>query len=1352
MTKRTRCYIALLVLSTLGVWASHAEEDPITNVSRALWHPSTTGVSLLGHYRSADPLAVLSFPHLHALAGEARLALGGGGVLGGDEVSGGAVALIVPGRRLVWNGALSAAGDAAGFHSRGVVAVARPISGRLLGGVGVGLTVAAHEEELELGAGVDLGFRYDLGVFRDLSRVDLHGALLNVGAPVRRGPYDPIVPVTTPVLGVRARLIDAARLSLDATLGVSSPAFSDLAMEAGGALTFRGGLSVHTGWRTTIDDLVGGGLPGISLGMRFPLGDRPREKLPEVHLATRPVSGSEYFIGMEFSTGFETADQRPPTVSARLVIPEPDEDARHGLPSSIALTPNADAAQLAVEIAASDDRAIDRVQVAIVDDAGREIRNWNLTPVGSTVPTGTLTERLVADLWTRDLVGSVYWDVYDGVPDGIYSLRITARDRAGNETSLPEMRIRVDGTPPFMEAMVVPVYADGAPAGEPVTVRTDHTTAATGEIRIAPERDLRFTLRYRGADRVSIHVIDEAGRRVVPLSAQPVMEGGDQVLSLTWPGTERDGTRIPEGVYRVRAEAWDELQNRSVITSPPILIQSVRPDFRITISDTIVAPTGDGNRDYLVVTPRLETVIGLQDWFVELINETGQVIRRWSGIDLPPREIVLGEGVFPEDGIYRVRARSRYRHGTVAEDESESFIVDTVPPRLELVLDRIRIQPDVDPELLVFIEPDPTATTTRLMVRDDQGNTRVAREWMRAPESFSWQLLFADGSFLEPGRFFLFLEAEDAAGNLGRSAVRPITLLEQLDGVRIAPEREIFGPTANGRFDTLRLSLAGSRSVEPEGEFSVVVHDVAQDDQPIRRFAGSLPLPKEVVWDGRDDRGQPVADGFYRAVLTVTVPERGSVVGESSLFEVDTRAPQVGLELGNRIVSPDGDGIQDELLLRPALSDSGIARFVLFSEDDTGRYREIDARLPDPATGETAWTPRRADGTILPDGNYSIALKQEDSAGNIGRSEPITFQVDTRPVSGFVRINRAVFSPGSQDYPAVEYTPVLPVRDGLVEWTLQIISWDETEDEDDDHRTVHAEIGGSEEHPPETLRWRGKDFETGELVPDGRYYAVLRARYRHGPTVDVNSPPVLLDTTPPEVSVEVAPQPFAPDGDGFDDTVEFSLSVEDAGDIRYWILEIFDPRGEFFYDLGGRGEPPLRIRWDGRARNDELVVSAEKYPWRLEVADEVGNTTVVSGDLEVDVLVERFGEGYRIRLPGITFSPGSAVLDLDPDTPTGRRNRELLDRLVETLRRFPDYTVLVESHEVSLLETEEEERSRLIPLTRERASAVRDALVAAGVPARLVRAEGRGGTAPVVPHADQTNRWKNRRIDFILNR
>ena len=66
-----------------------------------------------------------------------------------------------------------------------------------------------------------------------------------------------------------------------------------------------------------------------------------------------------------------------------------------------------------------------------------------------------------------------------------------------------------------------------------------------------------------------------------------------------------------------------------------------------------------------------------------------------------------------------------------------------------------------------------------------------------------------------------------------------------------------------------------------------------------------------------------------------------------------------------------------------------------------------------------------------------------------------------------------------------------------------------------------------------------------------------------------------------------------------------------------------------------------------------------------------------------------------------------------------------------------------------LFRSEEEE---LKPLSRNRAQSVKEALVERGLDQDRMSVVGRGGTDPIVPHTDLDNRWKNRRVEFILVR
>ena len=226
-------------------------------------------------------------------------------------------------------------------------------------------------------------------------------------------------------------------------------------------------------------------------------------------------------------------------------------------------------------------------------------------------------------------------------------------------------------------------------------------------------------------------------------------------------------------------------------------------------------------------------------------------------------------------------------------------------------------------------------------------------------------------------------------------------------------------------------------------------------------------------------------------------------------------------------------------------------------------------------------------------------------------------------------------------------------------------------------------------------------------------------------------------------------------GDNVDDEVVISLRVEDRSRISEWSLKIFDPRGREFITFSGRGRPSERIIWDGRSGKGELVQSAEDYPYVLTVTDILGHTSIEEGQIAVDVLVIREGDRLKILINNITFQPSSPQLILTGDE--GQKNKEVLDRLAEIMQKYNSYHIVVEGHAVSLrwadpAAAQREQKDILVPLSRSRAQTVVDELVARRVPANRMQAVGIGGDKPIVPHGNLEERWRNRRVEFYLEK
>ena len=257
--------------------------------------------------------------------------------------------------------------------------------------------------------------------------------------------------------------------------------------------------------------------------------------------------------------------------------------------------------------------------------------------------------------------------------------------------------------------------------------------------------------------------------------------------------------------------------------------------------------------------------------------------------------------------------------------------------------------------------------------------------------------------------------------------------------------------------------------------------------------------------------------------------------------------------------------------------------------------------------------------------------------------------------------------------------------------------------------------------------------------------------------------------SPPTIAIKTTPPLFSPDGDGANDTLAFAIDAKAASGIAEWRLEVFEtavvesgnakiakPK-QLFAAWSGKGRPPATIVWDGKSANGELVESASEYPFTLTVRDAIGEGATAAGSLMVDVLVIREGDQLKIRTPSIEFRANYADFGGLPSAAIAK-NEAVVARIAQILDKFPDYKIRIEGHANSVskilgysqAKIQSEETQELIPLSAARAALVRAMLIQNGIDIQRLSIAGLGSSKPVVSFADAENRWKNRRVEFVL--
>jgi outer membrane protein OmpA-like peptidoglycan-associated protein len=120
-----------------------------------------------------------------------------------------------------------------------------------------------------------------------------------------------------------------------------------------------------------------------------------------------------------------------------------------------------------------------------------------------------------------------------------------------------------------------------------------------------------------------------------------------------------------------------------------------------------------------------------------------------------------------------------------------------------------------------------------------------------------------------------------------------------------------------------------------------------------------------------------------------------------------------------------------------------------------------------------------------------------------------------------------------------------------------------------------------------------------------------------------------------------------------------------------------------------------------------------------------------------DLQTKRTDRGLMVTLSGVLFETGSAAVK------PGARHQ--LDELAQVLRANPNRKALIEGHTDNVGSPE-----RNLDLSLERATTIRNYLIAAGVAPEQVVAKGYGQTRPIAPNSTAEGRQQNRRVEITI--
>jgi flagellar hook assembly protein FlgD len=239
-----------------------------------------------------------------------------------------------------------------------------------------------------------------------------------------------------------------------------------------------------------------------------------------------------------------------------------------------------------------------------------------------------------------------------------------------------------------------------------------------------------------------------------------------------------------------------------------------------------------------------------------------------------------------------------------------------------------------------------------------------------ASTSWTWAGTNDAGARVADGRYTATLSVWDDAGNRSQRAFA-VTVDTTPPAIALAAKAPIFSPNGDGAFDTTNLSWVGS---EPSTGKAAIYHGTTL----IRSWTVTNLTSWKGTWDGRTTSGARAADGAY--TFRVAVKDAG---GNARTVNTNVVVDRTAGFLGwsGAFFPQDADALKPTAVV--SWKQVRTATTSLAIVDVSGNVvRQVwSGRSLGAGTHAWTWNGRRADGSLVPQGQYLARLTVTSSLG-----------------------------------------------------------------------------------------------------------------------------------------------------------------------------------------------------------------------------------------------------------------------------------------------------------------------------------------------------------------------------------
>ena len=495
------------------------------------------------------------------------------------------------------------------------------------------------------------------------------------------------------------------------------------------------------------------------------------------------------------------------------------------------------------------------------------------------------------------------------VPDGIYTYKIAATDRAGNSASQSVPNIIVDTIKP---SVGISISTNAfSPNGD--GVKDTITLSPTIPVQAGLQE---WKIDIQNAKGATVHTITDS-----------------RIGAIIFDGKDKNGKVLPEGDYKAKLSARYINGYAPAETSPVFTLNVTAPKATVKASTAIFSPDGDGKLDTVTFTQQLNAG---DSWTAEIYaldgagNMTGKPVRSfaitkdnaanfaWDGRN--------DTGALLADGKYAYRLVGKNDAGNTGYSVPVAVELNTEKANIILSANMLAFSPNKDgvQDTIVFSPKLRSNTAAASYIFGIYDKTGTAVKTLSGngmpPASISWDGIAdagdAKGRLCADGSYSAAIDVTLTNGQTTKSAIPEIILDTKHPEVEISAPYLAFSTDSAAKRPNLPITQKASAENLWTGSLA------ASGNREVRNFTWEGQAA-DFVWDGTDASGNKVPDGTYRYTIFAQDPAGNRTIKSLDNIVVDSRVPKAYITAELPAFSPNGDGVKDiqNLTLHTTLKD-----------------------------------------------------------------------------------------------------------------------------------------------------------------------------------------------------------------------------------------------------------------------------------------------------------------------------------------------------------------------------------------------------------------------------------------------